>query len=90
MNMHQLLRPAGCDRRAAALARRLCLRPPAPKRRGPQAPAADRAPPPNGTVEYPGANDVTNIDKQRVSAVRKLEALGYRYQDGEWVLPASA
>jgi len=33
---------------------------------------------------------VSNIDKQRVAAVRKLEALGYRYQDGEWVLPASA
>ena len=29
-----------------------------------------------------------NIDKQRVAAVRKLEALGYSYQDGEWV-PAS-
>ena len=29
-----------------------------------------------------------NIDKQRVAAVRKLEALGYSYQGGEWV-PAS-
>ena len=32
---------------------------------------------------------MTNIDKQRVAAVRKLEALGYNYQGGEWV-PASA
>jgi hypothetical protein len=32
---------------------------------------------------------VSNIDKQRVAAVRKLEALGYSYQGGEWV-PASA
>src|SRR5215470_7089694 len=37
-----------------------------------------------------GADNVSNIDKQRIAAVRKLEALGYRYQDGEWVLPASA
>jgi hypothetical protein len=28
---------------------------------------------------------VINVDKQRVAAVRKLEALGYRYQGGEWV-----
>ena len=27
---------------------------------------------------------MSNIDKQRVAAVRKLEALGYSYQDGEW------
>jgi hypothetical protein len=33
---------------------------------------------------------VTNIDKQRVDAVRKLEQLGYRYDGGEWVPPASA
>jgi len=33
---------------------------------------------------------VTNIDKQRVAAVRKLEQLGYRYDGGEWVPPASA
>jgi len=26
---------------------------------------------------------VINIDKQHVAAVRKLEALGYSYQDGE-------
>jgi hypothetical protein len=32
---------------------------------------------------------VSNIDKQRVAAVQKLEALGYSYQGGEWV-PASA
>jgi hypothetical protein len=32
---------------------------------------------------------VSNIDKQRVAAVWKLEALGYRYQGGEWE-PASA
>ena len=31
---------------------------------------------------------MSNIDKQRIAAVRKLEALGYSYQDGEWV-PAS-
>jgi hypothetical protein len=28
---------------------------------------------------------VINIDKQRVAAVRKLEALGCSYRDGEWV-----
>ena len=32
---------------------------------------------------------MSNIDKQRVAAVRKLEALGYSYQGEEWV-PASA
>ena len=31
---------------------------------------------------------MNNIDQQRVAAVRMLEALGYSYQDGEWV-PAS-
>ena len=31
-----------------------------------------------------------NIDKQRVTAVRKLEALGYSYQGGEWVPAAPA
>jgi hypothetical protein len=31
---------------------------------------------------------VGNIDKQRVAAVRKLEALGYSYRGDEWV-PAS-
>jgi hypothetical protein len=34
--------------------------------------------------KYLGARAVINIDKQRVAAVRKLEALGYSYQDGEW------
>jgi len=29
-----------------------------------------------------------NIDKQRVAAVRQLEAIGYRYEGNEWV-PAS-
>ena len=33
---------------------------------------------------------MSNIDKHRVAAVRKLEALGYRYQAGEWVLPAAS
>jgi hypothetical protein len=36
---------------------------------------------------------MSNIDKQRVAAVRKLEALGYSYQDGEWMTasaPAAA
>jgi hypothetical protein len=32
---------------------------------------------------------VSCIDKQRVAAARKLEALGYSYRDGEWK-PASA
>jgi hypothetical protein len=39
--------------------------------------------------EYLGGIDVINIDKQRIAAVRTLEALGYSYQGGEWV-PASA
>ena len=30
---------------------------------------------------------MSNIDKQRVAAVRKLEALGYRYEGDEWVGP---
>jgi len=30
---------------------------------------------------------VSNIDRQRVAAVRKLEALGYRYEGDEWVAP---
>ena len=29
-----------------------------------------------------------NIDKQRITAVRQLEALGYRFEGDEWV-PAS-
>ena len=32
---------------------------------------------------------MSNIDKQRVAAVQKLEALGYSYQGGEWA-PTSA
>jgi hypothetical protein len=35
-----------------------------------------------------GATDVTNIDKQRVAAVRKLEELGYKFA-GEWMRPAN-
>ena len=31
---------------------------------------------------------MSNIDKQQVAVVRKLEALGYSYRDNEWV-PAS-
>ena len=31
-----------------------------------------------------------DVDKQRVAAVRKLEALGYSYQGGEWVPAAPA
>jgi hypothetical protein len=27
-----------------------------------------------------------NIDKQRIDAVRMLQALGYTYRDGEWLL----
>ena len=33
---------------------------------------------------------MSNIDKQRVAAVRKLEELGYSCRDGEWVPPASS
>jgi len=33
---------------------------------------------------------VSNIDKQRVAAVRKLEALGYRYEGNEWAVPTPA
>jgi hypothetical protein len=31
-----------------------------------------------------------DIDKQRISAVRTLEAIGYRYRDGEWMAPGAA
>jgi hypothetical protein len=31
-----------------------------------------------------------NVDRQRVAAVRTLQALGYLYWDGEWVPPATA
>jgi hypothetical protein len=37
--------------------------------------------------EYLGARIVINIDKQRVAAVRKLEALGYSYDGDKWVPP---
>ena len=37
-----------------------------------------------------GAIDVIDIDKQRVAAVRKLEALGYRYDGCEWVSAPTA
>jgi hypothetical protein len=30
------------------------------------------------------------VDKQRVAAVRTLQALGYLYWDGEWIPPATA
>jgi hypothetical protein len=29
-----------------------------------------------------------DIDRKRIAAVRALEALGYRYRDGEWSPPA--
>jgi len=35
-----------------------------------------------------GAGDVTNIDKQRLAAVQKLEQLGYTFA-GEWMHPAN-
>ena len=31
-----------------------------------------------------------DIDRQRVAAVQTLEALGFKYQAGEWLLPATA
>jgi hypothetical protein len=31
-----------------------------------------------------------NIDKQRIAAVRALEALGYTYRGGQWLAPADA
>jgi hypothetical protein len=30
-----------------------------------------------------------NIDKQRIAAVRAIEAIGYRYHGGEWLPPAA-
>ena len=30
-----------------------------------------------------------DIDRQRIAAVRVLEALGYGYQGGQWVAPAA-
>ena len=31
---------------------------------------------------------MSNIDKQRIAAVRKLECLGYTFADGDWHAPA--
>jgi hypothetical protein len=31
-----------------------------------------------------------NIDKQRIAAVRALEALGYIYRSGAWLAPAAS
>jgi hypothetical protein len=36
-----------------------------------------------------GAGNVSNIDKQRVAAVRKLEELGYTFAAGDWMHPSS-
>jgi hypothetical protein len=33
---------------------------------------------------------MADIDRQRVAAVRTLQALGYLYRDGEWLPPATA
>lgn len=30
-----------------------------------------------------------DVDRQRIAAVRELEALGYAYRGGEWLAPAS-
>jgi len=38
--------------------------------------------------EYLGAGDVSNIDKQRLAAVQKLEQLGYIFA-GEWMHSAN-
>jgi hypothetical protein len=32
---------------------------------------------------------MSTIDKQRISAVRKLEAMGYTFTGGEWTHPAN-
>jgi hypothetical protein len=32
---------------------------------------------------------VMSIDRQRISAVRKLEELGYTFEDGDWMAPAN-
>ena len=36
-----------------------------------------------------GADNVSNIDKQRVAAVRKLEELGYKFVAGDWMHPTN-
>jgi hypothetical protein len=33
---------------------------------------------------------MTNIDKQRITAVRVLEGLGYTFAAGEWKAPGAA
>ena len=38
--------------------------------------------------EYLGADNVSNIDKQPIAAVGKLEELGYTFA-GEWMHPAN-
>src|SRR5690348_13263910 len=38
--------------------------------------------------EHLGARTVINIDKQRVAAVRKLEALGYSFDGYKWMPPS--
>ncbi len=32
---------------------------------------------------------MSNIDRQRIAAVRKLEQMGYTFADGDWVQPAN-
>ena len=39
-------------------------------------------------MKYLGAGNVSNIDKQRIAAVQKLEELGYKFA-GEWVHPVN-
>ena len=31
-----------------------------------------------------------DIDRRRIAAVSTFEALGYRYEDGEWMAPPGA
>jgi hypothetical protein len=38
-------------------------------------------------LKHLGADNVSKIDRQRVAAVRKLEALGYRYEGDKWAAP---
>jgi len=41
-------------------------------------------------MKYLGAGNVSsNIDKQRVAAVRKLEELGYTFAAGDWMHPTN-
>jgi hypothetical protein len=39
--------------------------------------------------EYLGAIDVSNIDKKRITAVRKLEELGYTFANNDWMHPTN-